>query len=105
MKPRGSPEELVQSGVTVHIPPALRSYTEGQDEVLLEAGDAASLLRELDAAFPGIRQRVVDEVGRPRPFVNVFVNDELVRGPLDRAALSPGDAVHILPSVAGGSLA
>lgn len=98
-------EELAHSGVMVHIPPALRSFTDGQDEVLLESGDAASLLRALDAAFPGIRERILDEMGRPRPYVNVFVNDELVRGPLEQVALSRGDAVHILPSVAGGSLA
>jgi molybdopterin synthase sulfur carrier subunit len=104
MNPRSSPEDLARSGVTVRIPPALRSFTNGQDEVLLEAGDVASLLRELDDAFPGIRGRILDETGRPRPYVNVFVNDELVRERLDRVSLARGDAVHILPSVAGGSL-
>lgn len=102
MNSRGSLEDIARSGVTVHIPPALRSLTNGQDEVILEAGDAASLLRALDAAFPGLRERVVDEAGRQRRYVNVFVNEELVRGPLDKVSLSRGDAVHILPSVAGG---
>lgn len=100
---RVSPEELARSGVVVRIPSALRSFTEGQDEILLEAADVASLLARLDASFPGIRDRVVDETGRRREFVNIFVNDELVRGPLDRIGLRAGDTVHILPSVAGGS--
>ena len=104
MDSRPSTEELARSGVTVHIPPALRSFTDGQDEVLLEVGTVTSLLKRLDDAFPGIRGRILDETGRPRPYVNVFVNDELVREPLDRVSLVAGDVVHILPSVAGGSL-
>ncbi len=103
MDRRASPEEIARLGVTVHVPPALRTYTDGQDEVHLEAQDVASLLERLDVAFPGFRQRVVDETGRARPYVNVFVNEEMVRGPLAQIRLSPGDSVHILPSVAGGS--
>ena len=86
----------------VRIPPALRSYTDGQDEVVLETTDVAAMLRALEASFPGIRDRVVDEAGRRRPYVNVFVNEELVMTPLGEVALMPGDVVHILPSVAGG---
>jgi len=86
----------------VHVPPALRSYTSGRDEVLLEASDLASLLDLLDSAFPGLRDRIAEETGGPRRYVNVFVNDEQVRGPLSEARLAPGDVVHILPSVAGG---
>ncbi len=102
MDRRVSADEIERAGVTVHVPPALRGFTDGQDEVCLEARDVASLLRTLDGAFPGIRERVVDESGEPRPYVNVFVNDNLVREPLAKVPLSPGDSVHILPSVAGG---
>ena len=102
MDSRISVGELARAGVTVHIPPALRSFTSGQDEILMEAHDAAALLRELDKAFPGIRDRIVDETGRTRPYVNVFVNEELVRGPPERVVLAAGDSVFILPSVAGG---
>ncbi len=102
---RRVPSEAIRRlGVTVHVPPTLRSYTDGQDEVCVEAADLASLLKALDAAFPGFRERVIDEAGKPRPYVNVFVNDELVRGPFSDTRLAPGDAVHILPSVAGGSV-
>ncbi len=98
-----SSDELARTGVTVRIPPALRYLTDGQDELLMEAPDAAVLLRRLDDAFPGIRARIVDETGKVRPYVNVFVNGELMRRPLDRIGLAAGDSVFILPSVAGGS--
>jgi len=88
--------------VLVRIPPALRSYTGGEDEVVLDVTDLSGILRALEASFPGIRDRVVDEAGRRRPYVNVFVNEDLVREELSSVALKPGDIVHILPSVAGG---
>ncbi len=94
--------ELRRSGVLVCLPAALRAFAGGQEEVLLEAPDAAILLQRLDEAFPGIRERVVDETGRLRPFVNLFVNEDLVRAPLSQVSLRAGDVVHILPSVAGG---
>jgi len=97
-----SPKEIARAGVLVRIPPALRSYTDGQDEVVLEASDVAAMLHALDANFPGIRDRVVDEAGRRRPYVNVFVNEELIGTSLPDTQLNPGDVVHILPSVAGG---
>jgi len=88
--------------VLVRIPPALRSYTGGEDEIVLDVADLPGILRALEASFPGIRDRVVDEAGRRRPYVNVFVNEDLVREDLSSVALKPGDVVHILPSVAGG---
>lgn len=102
MASRLDPGDVRRLGVTVRIPPTLRSYTQGQDEVVLEASDLASLLRRLDEAFPGIRDRVVDETGQVRPYVNLFLNEELVSGDLDRVPLVPGDALHVLPSIAGG---
>ena len=86
----------------VRIPPALRSYTGGEDELVLDVTDLPGILRALEASFPGIRDRVVDEAGHRRPYVNVFVNEDLVREDLSSVALKPGDVVHILPSVAGG---
>lgn len=68
----------------------------------MEANDVESLLVGLDEAFPGIRDRIVDETGRLRPYVNVFVNDDLRRDVPRDIALRGGDVVHILPSVAGG---
>lgn len=102
MASRIAPEEIAGAGILVRIPPALRTYTDGQDEVVLEAPSVAAVLHNLDTAFPGIRDRVVDETGRRRPYVNVFVNDELVVAALPDVRLKAGDVVHILPSVAGG---
>ncbi len=90
-------------GVLVRIPSALQSFTGGQDEVLMEVADLASIVARLDAAFPGIGDRIVDEAGRLRQFVNVFVNAELVHAPPQRVILRAGDEIHVLPSVAGGS--
>lgn len=99
---RVSSKEVLRWGVLVRIPPALRTFTDGQDEVLLEAGDIASLLDRLDEAFPGIGDRVLEETGRPRRYVNIFLNEELVRDDLSTVRLAAGDVVHILPSIAGG---
>src|SRR5881296_991267 len=99
---RASAGEIARIGVLVRIPPALRSYTAGEDEVVLDASDLAGMLKALDSSFPGIRDRVVDEAGRRRPYVNLFVNEEIVMGSLPAAKLKSGDTVHILPSVAGG---
>lgn len=98
-----TPDDVGRVGVLVRIPSALRSFTSGQEEILLDAADLAALILRLEDAFPGIRDRIVDETGRSRQYVNLFVNEELVRGPLPSVHLSPGDAVHILPSVAGGT--
>lgn len=92
----------VAHGVLVRIPPALRTFTDGKDEVYLEANDVESLLVGMEKAFHGIRDRIVDETGRLRPYVNVFVNDDLRRDMPREIALRGGDVVHILPSVAGG---
>lgn len=65
--------------------------------------DLRAMFRKLDAVFPGITQRVVDDQGSIRVHVNVFVNDENSRDlEYERTKLSDGDTVHILPSVAGG---
>jgi sulfur-carrier protein len=96
-------EEIERSGITVRIPSALRTYTRGQEEVVLDAASLDSLLARLEDAFPGIRSRIVDETGRLRQYVNLFVNDDLVRDPLPTVRLAAGDAVFILPSIAGGS--
>ena len=89
--------------VEVSIPTILRSYTAGAKNV--EAGGASldELLGDLDARFPGLRERLVDESGLRR-FVNVYLNDEDVRF-LDGLGtpVADGDQVTILPAVAGGA--
>lgn len=102
MASRVATEGVTRTAILVRIPPALRSYTNSKDEVVLEARTVAEVLAELDRAFPGIRDRVVDEMGRRRHYVNIFVNEELVWSSPSETNLNPGDVVHILPSVAGG---
>jgi molybdopterin converting factor small subunit len=92
--------------IEVRIPTILRSYTGGAKAVSGEGETLAELLADLDAKHPGVRDRLITPEGGLHRFVNVYINDEDVRflGALD-AKLSSGDAVTILPAVAGGALA
>jgi molybdopterin converting factor small subunit len=83
----------------VHIPQPLRSYTQAS-EVEASGDSLEALLDDLDASFPGIRFRVVDEHGRIRQHMKFFVNREQVAR-LD-TALGPNDEVHILQALSGG---
>ncbi|MEU5051345.1 MoaD/ThiS family protein [Streptomyces sp. NPDC021096] len=89
--------------VSVRIPTILRTYTSGQAEVSAEGATLAEVIASLEANHPGIAARVLDESGRLRRFVNVYVNDDDVRfeGGLE-AATPDGAGVSIIPAVAGG---
>lgn len=91
--------------VSVRIPTILRTYTDGASEVVVEpaADTLTGVLEALEAAAPGIRARVVDEDGKLRRFVNVYVDDEDVRfvDGLDTPAPA-GTKISIIPAVAGG---
>ncbi|MFN8148424.1 MAG: MoaD/ThiS family protein [Candidatus Nanopelagicales bacterium] len=88
--------------IEVRIPTILRTYTDGARSVEASGDTLRSLLASLDATYPGIQERIVDDAGLRR-FVNVYLNDEDVRF-LDGidTALSDGDVVTVLPAVAGG---
>ena len=65
--------------------------------------NVSSLIRVLNEKFPGIRDRILDDQDKTRPFVNIFVNGANIRdGANENTNLKEGDMVHILPSVAGG---
>ncbi len=89
--------------VMVRIPTQLRSLTSGVAEVPLEGTTVGEVLSALDAAHPGFGERLFDETGRLRRFVNVFVADEDVRflQGLDTPVLAD-QTVSIVPAVAGG---
>jgi sulfur-carrier protein len=89
--------------VSVRIPTILRSYTGGAAEVTAEAGTLREVISGLNAAFPGIGSRILDDTGKLRRFVNVYVGDEDVR--LAQGLDTPvpaGIQVSVIPAVAGG---
>lgn len=89
--------------IEVRIPTILRTYTGGEKTVQGGGDTLEALIKNLDTAHPGLRNRLVTDTGALHRFVNVYVNDEDVRftGSLE-TALKDGDSVTILPAVAGG---
>ncbi|MDQ2724022.1 MAG: MoaD/ThiS family protein [Actinomycetota bacterium] len=89
--------------VTVRVPTQLRSLSAGESSVGVDGSTVAEVLAALEAAHPGFSDRLFDESGKLRRFVNVFVNDEDIRflGGTD-AAVPEGTTVSIVPAVAGG---
>jgi sulfur-carrier protein len=88
---------------TVRIPTPLRKLTDGAAEVTAEGEDLRTVIADVDAQHPGFGERVLDDSGQLRRFVNVFVRDEDVRFQegLD-TKLKADDVVSIVPAVAGG---
>ena len=89
--------------ITVRIPTPLRRVTDGQDKVDTEGATLREIIDEMESQFPGIKERLCDENGDLRNFVNVFVNGEDVRfmQGID-SATGDGDEISIVPAVAGG---
>lgn len=90
--------------VTVRIPTILRPLTGGAAEVAVEGADTLTeVIDRLDADHPGVRARVLDDDGRLRRFVNVYVDDDDVRFASGLTTPTPdGSSVSIIPAVAGG---
>ena len=89
--------------VSVRIPTILRAYTSGVAEVSADAGTLREVIAGLDASYPGIGGRILDDSGKLRRFVNVYVGDEDVR--LAQGLDTPvpaGVQVSVIPAVAGG---
>ena len=90
--------------VTVRIPTPLQRLTDGKGEVTCAGSTVTELLADLEKRYPGIKERICDEEGKLRRFVNVFVNEEDIRflqG--DQTAIKDGDDVSIIPAIAGGA--
>ena len=92
--------------VAVRVPTILRTYTKGESDVTVDVADDATLadvVAALDAAYPGIGARVLDDTGQIRRFVNVYVNDDDVRFASGLQTPVPsGSKVSVIPAVAGG---
>ncbi len=91
------------SEVLVRIPTPLRKVTNGQDKVSVQCQDILECINSLDSEFPGIKERLCDETGELRHFINIYLNGEDVRF-LDglETAINAGDEISIVPAVAGG---
>ncbi|MEM1203399.1 MAG: ubiquitin-like small modifier protein 1 [Acidobacteriota bacterium] len=90
--------------VTVRIPTPLRGLTGGQAEVEVDGATVGDVLKTLGARYEGFGERVLDAGGGVRPFVNVYLGDQNIRQleGLD-TPVQDGQALHIVPAVAGGS--
>ncbi len=89
--------------VKVRIPTPLRKLTNDEELVNIEATTVAGAINELQGKFPGIKERLMDEAGGIRRFVNVYVNEEDIRFLQNQdTALKDGDEISIIPAIAGG---
>lgn len=89
--------------IKVRIPTPLRKLTGGQGEVTAEGETIAALINLLDKEYPGLKERLCDEQGELRRFVNIYVNEEDIR--FHKGIMTPvktGDEVSIVPAIAGG---
>ena len=87
----------------VRIPTPLRRLTNEKDEVSISSDSVAQMIIDLETEFPGIKDRLCDEQGEIRKFINIYVNEEDIRflkGPA--TAISENDTVSIIPAIAGG---
>ena len=89
--------------VVVRIPTPLRKMTQNEAEVSAEGSDIASLIDNLENNYPGIKDRICDDQGEIRRFVNIYLNDEDIRFLQGQStSLADGDEVSIIPAIAGG---
>ncbi|MDN3359994.1 MoaD/ThiS family protein [Actinomadura sp. DC4] len=91
------------SSISVRIPTILRNYTGGESEVRASGTTVREVVADLDASFSGIAARILDENGKIRRFVNVYVGEEDVRFADGLDTVTPeGTQISIIPAVAGG---
>jgi len=87
----------------VRIPTPLRKLTADHDEVTVSAANVSALIEELENQYPGFKDRLCDESGEVRRFINLYVNNEDIRFLEGKdTALKDEDVVSIIPAIAGG---
>ncbi len=87
----------------IRIPTPLRKLTGDLELVQAEGSTVGELLQSLDSTYPGLKERICDETGNVRRFVNVYLNDEDIRFLEERATpVKDGDEISIVPAIAGG---
>ncbi len=90
--------------VLVRIPTPLQKFTKNQSEVQVEGDTISEVIVQLDEHFPGVRERLCDDQGSVRKFVNLYLNDEDIRfmdG--EQTGVKDGDELAIIPAIAGGA--
>ncbi len=88
---------------SVRIPTPLRRLTNQKDEVDVKAKKVSDLIEELEKQYPGIKERLCDETGNVRRFINLYVNNEDIRFLKGTdTELNDSDIVSIIPAIAGG---
>ena len=91
--------------IKVRIPTPLRKLTGGLGEVTVVAEDVVTLLNALEAAYPGLKERLCDEQGEVRRFINIYINQEDIRFQKGvQTTVKSGDEVSIVPAIAGGAV-
>jgi molybdopterin synthase sulfur carrier subunit len=87
----------------IRIPTPLRKLTGENEVVQAEGATVGEILQSLDTTYPGLKDRICDEQGNVRRFVNVYLNDEDIRFLDENAtAVKAGDEISIVPAIAGG---
>ena len=91
--------------VKVRVPSPLMKLTDNKSEVMAEGATVSDILNNLDMQFAGIKDRICDESGAPRRFINIYLNEEDIRF-LDGegTVVKDGDEISIIPAIAGGTL-
>jgi molybdopterin synthase sulfur carrier subunit len=89
--------------VLVRTPTPLRALTKGNAEIQAKGDDIDSLVSDLERQYPGLKDRLLDESGELRRFINIYVNQEDIRFlQAKNTTLKDGDEVSIVPAIAGG---
>ena len=88
---------------TVRIPTPLRKLTNGQEEVKASGATISAVIASLEGQYPGLKERICDDQGKVRRFVNIFKNDEDIRFLQNlETPVADADELSIVPAIAGG---
>ena len=90
--------------VKVRIPTPLMKLTDNKAEVSAEGGSISEIINNLEDQFNGMKERICEENGAPRRFINIYINEEDIRfleG--ENTAVKDGDEISIIPAIAGGT--
>lgn len=90
--------------IQVRIPTPLRKFTGGSESVTASGATVAAVVEDVESRHPGLKERICDDAGKVRRFVNLYVNGEDIRflSSLD-TPVKEGDEISIVPAIAGGS--